>query len=59
MRILRIYTPLQLSFIMYSRVNYLYHVVHDIRSACLSWNWKSVPFGDLPLIPSHPASYLW
>ena len=58
MRTLRIYSQ-QLSCIIYSSVNYFYHVVHYIPSTCLSYNWKFVPFDSLhPVLPS-PAPYLW
>lgn len=49
----------QLSHIMYSSDNYIYHVVCNIRSSQLSYNWKFVPFGSLNPIPPPPPTTLF
>ena len=46
----------QLSYIAYSSGNYIYHVVHHIPIAYLSYYWKSVPFDHFhQIFPSLPA----
>ena len=47
------------SHISYNSVNYSYHVVHEISSTYLSYNWKFVPFGHLFPSPPPPISHLW
>ena len=37
----------QLSYIAYSNVHYIYHVVHYIPGTYLSSDWKCVPFDSL------------
>ena len=53
MRTLRIYSQ-QLSYIAYSSVNYIHHVVHNSPSAYLSYNWEFVPFDYFDPIPHPP-----
>ena len=53
-RTLGIYS--QLSYITYSSVNYIYHVIQYIPSTC---NWKSVHFDCLHLILSSPNTLPW
>ena len=37
----------QLSYIMYSSVNDINHIIHHISSTYLSYNWKFMPFDHL------------
>ena len=46
----------QLSFITYSNVNYIYHVVHYISSTYSPYNWKFIHFDFLSPIPPPPNS---
>ena len=47
---------LQHSYMTCSSVHYLYHVVHYIPNAYLSYNWKFAPFDYLHLVS---AFHLW
>lgn len=48
----------QLSYVTYSSVDYIYHVVHYISGTYLSYNWNSVPFGHHP-VSFPPTPLLW
>ena len=57
MRSLRNYSQ-WFSYLTYSSVNYIYHVVHYILSSYLSYGWKFVPFDCLHPVPSpSPSPY--